>query len=63
MRMTTNPKWARIQATIDRWIQRLLGGTYHHYACYLPENPGNVLSGCLKLFYRGITLSSSQPPS
>ncbi len=60
MTIATNHKWARIQATLYRWIQRLLNGTYHHYACYLPENPGHFLSWILKLFYRGITLSPNQ---
>ena len=60
MGKATNPKWERIQATIYRWIQRLLNGTYHHYACHLPENPGHLLSWCLRLFYRGITLAPSQ---
>ena len=60
MTISTTPKWARIQATLYRWVQRLLNGTYLHYACYLPENPGHFLSWCFKLFYRGITLSPSQ---
>ncbi len=60
MTTTTNPKWARIQARVRRWMQRLLKGTYHHYACYLPENPGNLLSWFLKLFYRGINLAPNQ---
>ena len=60
MTIPSNQKWARIQATVYRWIQRLLKGTYHHYACYLPENPGHLLSWALQLFYRGITLSPNQ---
>jgi glycerol-3-phosphate O-acyltransferase len=60
MTIATNPKWVRLQANLHRWIQRLLKGTYHHYACYLPENPGLLLSWALKLFYRGITLAPNQ---
>ena len=50
MGITTNEKWAHIQARLNRWIQRLLKGTYHYYACFLPENPGRLLSWSLKLF-------------
>ena len=60
MTIATNPKWTRIRDTIQRWVQRLLKGTYHHYACFLPENPGHLLSWALKSFYRGITLAPNQ---
>lgn len=60
MSIATNPKWARIKATHHRWVQRLLKGTYHHYACYLPQNPGHLLSWVLRLFYRGVTLAPNQ---
>ncbi|MBL0713699.1 MAG: 1-acyl-sn-glycerol-3-phosphate acyltransferase [Desulfosarcina sp.] len=60
MVMFHNPKWKRIKAFIDRLIQSLLKGTYHHYACYLPPNPGRLVSHLQKLFYRGITLAPSQ---
>ena len=60
MAIATNRKWARIQATLKRWVQSLLNGTYHHYACYLPENPGSLLSWGLKRFFRGITLAPNQ---
>ncbi len=60
MGITRNEKWARIQSRLNRWVQRLLKGTYHYYACFLPENPGHLLSWGLKLFYRGITLAPSQ---
>ena len=60
MTIANNPKWMRIRDTLQRWVQRLLKGTYHHYACFLPENPGHLLSWALKLFYRGITLAPNQ---
>jgi glycerol-3-phosphate O-acyltransferase len=60
MTIASNPKWVRLQTALHRWIQRLLKGTYHHYACYLPENPGRLLSWALKCFYRGITLAPNQ---
>ena len=60
MAIANNPKWARFQTRLQRCVQRLLKGTYHHYACYLPENPGNLLSWGLKLFYRGINLAPNQ---
>jgi len=60
MAITNNPKWKRLQSRLQRCVQRLLKGTYHHYACYLPENPGNLLSWSLTLFYRGIHLAPNQ---
>jgi len=60
MAIFTNPKWTRFQSALQRRVLRLLKGTYHHYACYLPENPGNLLSWFLKLFYRGIHLAPNQ---
>ena len=60
MTIASNRKWARIQSILKRWIQRLLKGTYLHYACFLPENPGYLLPWILKVFYRGVTLAPSQ---
>ncbi len=60
MVMFRSPKWQRIQTRIDRVIQCLLKGTYHHYACHLPVRPGWLVTHLQTLFYRGITLAPSQ---
>jgi glycerol-3-phosphate O-acyltransferase len=45
---------------IRRWINRMLGGTYHHYRSVLPERFGRLRSTALKLFFSGVRLEEPQ---
>jgi glycerol-3-phosphate O-acyltransferase len=45
---------------IRRWINRMLGGTYHHYRNVLPERFGSLRSTTLKLFFSGVRLEEPQ---
>jgi glycerol-3-phosphate O-acyltransferase len=43
-----------------RCLNRILGGTRHHYRCVLPESPGALTFQLLKLFYSGVRLEEAQ---
>ena len=45
---------------IRRWVDRVLGGTHHHYRSVLPDAPGPILSRALRLFYCGVRLEEPQ---
>ncbi|UCD80478.1 MAG: 1-acyl-sn-glycerol-3-phosphate acyltransferase [Desulfobacterales bacterium] len=46
--------------TSGGWFSRLLGGSYDHYTCLLPEDIGRFTSLLLKLFYSGIKVDKAQ---
>jgi glycerol-3-phosphate O-acyltransferase len=45
---------------IRRWINRVLGGTLHHYRNVLPEQFGPLRSTALRLFFSGVRLEAPQ---
>jgi glycerol-3-phosphate O-acyltransferase len=44
----------------NEWINAALGGTHHHFSCFLPAKLGNIAALILKLFYSGVKLEDSQ---
>jgi glycerol-3-phosphate O-acyltransferase len=45
---------------LNEWINAALGGTHHHFSCFLPAKLGNIAALILKLFYSGVKLENSQ---
>ena len=43
-----------------RWIDRILGGTCHHYGNILPSRFGRLRSIAIKLFFSGVRLEEPQ---
>lgn len=50
----------KIIAKIQRVLDRLLDGTYHHYTCLLPKELSKSSSALLKTFYSGIKVGQDQ---
>jgi glycerol-3-phosphate O-acyltransferase len=50
----------KVGARVRGWIESLLGGTYHHYSCVLPKQPGTLSGALLKMFFSGITVAKDQ---
>jgi len=44
----------------NRWINKILRGSYDHYTCLLPDKSGSFSNLLLKLFYSGIKVDDQQ---
>jgi glycerol-3-phosphate O-acyltransferase len=44
----------------NRWVNKILRGSYDHYTCLLPDKIGNFSNLLLKLFYSGIKVDDRQ---
>jgi len=53
-------KLSKITDKISSWKNSLLKGRQHYFSCFLPGRKGFTASWLLRLFYRGITVSSNQ---
>ncbi|MGD8762425.1 MAG: hypothetical protein PVG87_08970, partial [Desulfobacteraceae bacterium] len=45
---------------LNEWINAALGGTHHHFSCFLPAKLGSIAALILRLFYSGVKLEESQ---
>lgn len=57
---TLRTKIRRFRMRVRGWISSILGGTPHHYWCFLPGNIGWFSNVLLKIFYYGIRINPDQ---
>ncbi len=60
MNNQNSPAPTRITGRIGSWIDRLLGGTHDHFACFLPSPTGRVSAFFLERIFSGIFMGREQ---
>ncbi len=53
-------KIRRFKRTVRGWIDSALGGSHHHFSCFLPPHLGGMVGGLFRMVFSEITLDQEE---